>query len=141
MRSVQASAVIPRGNYWRKNDNFVAVVTYDDGSVCTLTYTAQGNGEFPKEQMEVFADGKVISMNDFKTLTVAGTRQSGWKSASSQKGQFEELQAVAETLRHGASWPISLEEQIQATRISFEVERQILAGASHEEESDHICVE
>jgi predicted dehydrogenase len=141
MRSVQASSVIPRGNYWRKNDNFVAVVTYDDGSVCTLTYTAQGHSGFPKEQMEVFADGKVISMNDFKTVTVAGTRHSGWKSATIQKGQLEELQAVAETLRRGASWPISLEEQIQATRISFEVERQILAAESHEEESSHACVE
>ncbi len=141
MRSLHASSVVPRGNYWRKNDNFVAVVTYEDGSVCTLTYTAQGDSGFPKEQMEVFADGMVVSMNDFKSLTVAGTRHPGWKSAASQKGQLEELQAVAETLRRDAAWPIPLEQQIQATRISFEVERKILLGESHELESAQICVE
>jgi len=141
VQSLHASSVVPRGKSWRKNDNFVAVVTYNDGSVCTLTYTAQGDSGFPKEQMDVFVDGKVVSMNDFKSLTVAGGRHPGWKSATSQKGQLEELEAVAKALRRGASWPISLEQQIQATRISFQVERQILLGESHEEESSHICVE
>jgi predicted dehydrogenase/threonine dehydrogenase-like Zn-dependent dehydrogenase len=141
VQSLHASSVVPRGKSWRKNDNFVAVVTYKDGSVCTLTYTAQGDSGFPKEQMDVFVDGKVVSMNDFKSLTVAGGRHPGWKSATSQKGQLEELEAVAKALRRGASWPISLEQQIQATRISFQVERQILLGESHEEESSHICVE
>jgi predicted dehydrogenase/threonine dehydrogenase-like Zn-dependent dehydrogenase len=141
VRNVHASSVAPRGKHWGKNDNFVAVVTYEDGSACTLTYTAQGNSDFPKEQMEVFADGKVISMSDFKSFTVAGARNATWKSDSSQKGQLEELEAVAEALQRGAPWPIPLWQQIQATRISFEVERLIRSAESREEERAPACVE
>jgi hypothetical protein len=46
-----------------------------------------------------------------------------------QKGQMEELQTLADCLLRGKPWPIPLEQQLQATRISFAVERQITASA------------
>lgn len=141
VRDVRALSITPRGKQWSRNDNFVAIISYEDGSVCTLTYTAQGNSSFPKEQMEVFADGTVISMSDFKSVSIAGAKRSGWKSDTAQKGQFEELQAVADTLRRGAQWPISLEQQIQATRISFDVEKQIWGVAACETETLALCAE
>src|ERR1017187_336411 len=128
-KMVRAESISPRSKQWARNDNFVAVISYTDGSLCTLTYTAQGNKDFPNEQMEIFADGKVISLEDYRSLNVAGGRYAGWKSNSVQKGQLEELQAVADTLRRGAPWPIPLEQQIQATRISLEVERQVTGEA------------
>ena len=75
--------------------------------------------------MEIFADGKVITLNDYKSATVTGSKQKTWKSITQEKGQREELSALAESLHHGNSWPISLKEQIQATRIAFQVEEQI----------------
>lgn len=141
VRSVDARSITPRSQQWTRNDNFVATVSYEDGSICTLTYTAQGNSGFPKEQMEIFADGMVISMNDFKSVTVAGSRRPGWKSESAQKGQLEELEAVAETLCRGAQWPISLEDQLQATSISFDVERHIWSTEIRQQESAAVCVE
>ena len=122
---VRGSSIGPTSKQWRHNDNFVAVVEYTDGSVCTLTYTALGNKSFAKEQMEIFADGKVISLDDFKTLSVNGSTKPTWRSGTPQKGQFEELQALAECLKRGGTWPISLRDQIDATQISFEVENQI----------------
>ena len=41
-----------------------------------------------------------------------------------QKGQMEELIAFYEGIRNGM-WPIPLWQQIQATQISLEVERQL----------------
>jgi hypothetical protein len=49
-----------------------------------------------------------------------------WSSWTSEKGHLEELRAFADALR-GGSWPIPLQDQIMATRISFEVEHQISA--------------
>jgi hypothetical protein len=46
---------------------------------------------------------------------------------------LEELQAVAQALRQGMPWPIPLEQQIQATRISLEVERQIYSATPERE--------
>jgi predicted dehydrogenase/threonine dehydrogenase-like Zn-dependent dehydrogenase len=125
VRGVQAVSIAPAGRQWRRNDNFVAVVSYTDGSVCTLTYTALGAKSFPKERMEIFCDGKVIALDDYKSLAIVGGHHNGWKSRTTEKGQFEELQALAAALRDRAPWPISLDQQLSATRISFEVERQI----------------
>lgn len=126
--AVNAYAIDPVSKQWNKNDNFVANIKYSDGSVCTLTYTALGDKSYPKERMEIFADGKVIVMDDYKAVTVHGGKYKGWADKTAQKGQLQELQVLADTLLRGKLWPISLSEQIQATRISLEVERQIFSA-------------
>ena len=123
---VQASAVQPSGRQWHRNDNFVATVSYDDGSVCTLTYTAMGHRDHPKERMEIFADGKVLLLDDFLSLEIVGMRARGWSSPVADKGQLDELRALAAALK-GGPWPISLEQQLRATAIAFEVEKQLSA--------------
>ncbi len=121
---IQATSIVPESKYWCRNDNFVATVRYADGSVCTLTYTAMGSKSHPKERADIFADGKVLVLDDYKQLTVAGG-SGGWKAMTMEKGQLEELQALAATFARGGAWPISLAEQVAATRISLEVERQL----------------
>jgi predicted dehydrogenase/threonine dehydrogenase-like Zn-dependent dehydrogenase len=125
VEAVNAYSITPSSKQWARNDNFVATLKYADGSVCTLTYTALGDKSYPKEQMEVFADGKVLVMDDYKSVTVHGGKHKGWSSAAMQKGQLEELDALSATLLKGASWPISLEEQLQTSRVSLQVEHQI----------------
>lgn len=125
VRAIQAASISPTGKQYFKNDNFVATISYEDGSVCTLTYTALGSKSHPKETMEIFCDGKVLSMIDYESLTVAGSKLRGWKSLTQQKGHLEELEAAAGSLRNQSEWPISLDEQLEAARVAFEVERQI----------------
>lgn len=125
VEAVNANSITPSSKQWARNDNFVATLKYADGSVCTLTYTALGDKSYPKERMEVFADGKVLTMDDYKSVTVHGGKHKGWSSAVMQKGQLEELDALSATLLKGAIWPISLEEQLQTSRLSLQVERQI----------------
>lgn len=125
VEAVNAYSITPSSKQWARNDNFVATLKYADGSVCTLTYTALGDKSYPKERMEVFADGRVLTMDDYKSVTVHGGKHKGWSSAAMQKGQLEELDALSATLLKGAAWPISLEEQLQASRVSLQVEHQI----------------
>ena len=106
-------------------NHVVPTVKFADGSICGLTYTALGDKSYPKERMEIFADGKVIVMDDYKLVEVHGGKHRGWSAKEAQKGQLQELEALADTLLRGKPWPISLEQQLQATRIAFEVERQL----------------
>jgi predicted dehydrogenase len=124
VEDVTARAIRADGTRLAANDNFVATVAYADGSVCTLTYTALGHRDHPKERMEVFADGIVLALDDYKSMQVAG-RGSGWRGTTQQKGHIEEPEALAAALRSGGPWPISLEEQARAMRIAFAVEEQI----------------
>ena len=125
VNSIDAVSIVPSGKQWTRNDNFVATISYNDGSVCTLTYTAMGDKTHPKERMDIYADGKVLSMDDYRSLTIAGSRQNGWTSRTMQKGQLQELEALAYCIMNGSHWPISLEQQLQATTISFRVEHAI----------------
>src|ERR1700755_961892 len=120
---VSATSITPSSEYWRRDDNFVATVRYKDGSVCTLTYTAMGARDYPKERAEIFADGKVLTLDDYKSLAVVGG-SGNWKASVIEKGQLEELRALADAFKAGKRWPISMEEQLAATRVSFEVQRQ-----------------
>ncbi|MDH3257326.1 MAG: oxidoreductase, partial [Nitrospinota bacterium] len=95
---------------------------FEDGSVATLTYTALGCKEFPKEQMEIFSDGKVLIMDDYKQLQIHGSNAKGVKNKLADKGHKRELEAFAETLEKGGEWPIPLWQQLQATEIALQVE-------------------
>jgi predicted dehydrogenase len=121
---VTAHAIRADGNRLAPNDNFAATVRYADGSVCTLTYTALGHRDHPKERLDVYADRTVLSLDDYRSLAVAGAG-GGWKSTTQQKGHVEELEALAVAIREGGPWPIPLDEQLRAMRIAFAVEAEI----------------
>jgi predicted dehydrogenase/threonine dehydrogenase-like Zn-dependent dehydrogenase len=127
--SVYARSIDPSSDQWTKNDNFIATIAYRDGSICTLTYTALGHRSYPKERLEMFVDGRVITLDDYRSLSVSGDGRARWRDRRAIKGHLEELRALGDSLLHGGPWPILLEDQLRATRISFAVEEQI-AGES-----------
>jgi predicted dehydrogenase/threonine dehydrogenase-like Zn-dependent dehydrogenase len=124
VKTVHASAIAPSARL-AANDNFTATIAYDDGSLCTLTYTALGAKEHPKERLEVYADGVVLTLDDYRLLSASGRKTPVWSSRTIDKGHRQELRALADCLLRSGPWPISLEEQLRATRISFDVETQI----------------
>ena len=119
---VQAQTVAPRTGHYSRLDNFVATITFDDGSVVTLTYTALGSKDYPKEKMDVYVDGKVLIMDNYRNLTIHGAKIKGVKTKLSEKGHKEEIIAYAKTIQKGGEWPIALWEQIQAMEIALRVE-------------------
>ena len=120
--SVQAEALVPKTTHYRRDDNFVATLAFADGSVTTLTYTALGHKDHPKERLELFCDGVVAELDDYRRTQLSGAAGKGVQSAIPDKGQREELQAFAAAIRGETEWPIPLWQQLQAMRIAFEVE-------------------
>ena len=124
-RAVTATAVRPATDYYLASDNFVATVAFDDGSVATLTYTALGSTEFPKEQLTVYVDGTVWTLDDYRRLEVV---PGSAPSVAAGKGHPEELAAFVEGIRTGV-WPVPLWQQVQAMEIAFTVEDSISPAA------------
>src|SRR5262249_58217239 len=57
VRTVDAAAIDPGALPFRRDDNFVATITYADGSVATLTHTALApKAGLGKEHLTPFAD-------------------------------------------------------------------------------------
>ena len=119
---VQAATIRPATAHYKSQDNFTASISFADGSIATLTYTSLGSKEHPKEQLNVFVDGKVICLDDYKSLTAAGRTGRAARTRLPEKGQKEELESFLEAIEQGGEWPIALWEQAQATRIALEVE-------------------
>jgi hypothetical protein len=70
----------------------------------------------------------VLTIEDYRSLTASGSKAPLWSSRTNDKGHRQELEALAECLLRNGPWPITLEEQLRATRISFDVEAQIRAA-------------
>ncbi|NLA38899.1 MAG: oxidoreductase, partial [Methanomicrobiales archaeon] len=64
---VYARAIGPAGSH-QKYDNLQATLGFDEGSVGTVTYTTLGDPSYPKETVEVFCDGAVGRITDFRDL-------------------------------------------------------------------------
>lgn len=123
--TVQAQSLHRRAAQVRGDDNFSVTASFADGSMAHLLYTSLGPQEVGKERLEIFVDGKLIELDDYKSVTLRGARAKPWHSTLAQKGQFEELQALAQALRDGGPWPISLTEQLDVARLALSVETQI----------------
>jgi polar amino acid transport system substrate-binding protein len=91
-------------------DNVVVNLTFENGSVGTVAYVADGSPRVAKERLEAFCGSRTAVLNDYKELELLGDRGSDKESARSQdKGHRAELAAFVEGARAGA-YPVPLEE-------------------------------
>ena len=114
-----------QGRQWARNDNFVANLTFADGSVCSLAYTAQGTKTYPKERLQVFSEGKVLLLDDYKSVEVHGGKGRIWNSVTQDKGQEAELTALAEMIGKGVTREF-IAEQISVSRATLEAELRLM---------------
>jgi predicted dehydrogenase len=122
---VEAASIQPASGHFRRDDNFVATLSFDDGSLATLTYTALGHKAHPKERMELFFDGVVAELDDYRQSRFSGLSEHKTQSTTQDKGQREELSAFAAAITGKFEWPIPLWQQLQAMQIAFSVEKSI----------------
>ncbi len=106
-------------------DNVVTVLKYRNGSVGTLTYTSLGSKEFGKEYIEIFKHGKTIVLDDFKDLRLYGYKQRSLTLKKQDKGHYEEMVQFIHKILGKESSIISLEESVQAAKISISVSEML----------------
>ena len=104
-------------------NNIISTIRYEDGSVASIIYTTIGSGSYSKERIEIFVDGGVIAIDDFKELTVVGLDGKGEKLKRIEKGQFELINEYGKLLK-GESRSIdlpSVDDGVKATLCSLKV--------------------
>jgi predicted dehydrogenase/threonine dehydrogenase-like Zn-dependent dehydrogenase len=107
-------------------DSFVITLRFADGSLGTINYLANGSKTFPKERLELFAAGRVLQLDNFRTLTGYGwpgfRRMGLWRQ---DKGQRACIQAFCDAVRSGGPSPIPLDELLEVGRITVELAQQL----------------
>ncbi len=104
-------------------DTASITLRFDDGSLGTVLYLANGSKAFPKEQLEVFAGGRVLQLDNFRRLTGYGWPGfSALKLWRQDKGQTDCAAAFVRAVREGGPAPIPLDELLEVARVSIRVE-------------------
>jgi predicted dehydrogenase len=129
VKSIDATSIDPGTLPYLRNDNFVATIGYEDGSVATLTYTSLGpKSGLGKERIEVFCDGEAWVVDDFKKLIKGSDGTVVWNSADPDKGHFEELSRMGDAIATGGPSPISFEEIVETTAVALHIEDLLHQG-------------
>jgi predicted dehydrogenase len=132
VKRISALSIDPGNLPYNRNDNFVTTISYSDGSVGTLTYTALGpNDGLAKERIEIFCDGEAYVVDDFKTVTRSSKNEVLWQSNEPDKGHFEQLSRFGDAIAAGGPSPIPLEELIETSAVALHVE-DLLHGRQFE---------
>ncbi|EKD81090.1 MAG: alcohol dehydrogenase zinc-binding protein, partial [uncultured bacterium] len=105
------------------NDTFdTAVISlgFADGSVGVVNYFANGNKAFPKETMQVFSEGRVLTLDNFIRLEGHGFQGfSSYKTWSQDKGHAAQFAEFVTLIEKGGKPLISFTEIVNSTLASF----------------------
>jgi polar amino acid transport system substrate-binding protein len=128
---VRVSATAVRSGNERETDADSVAITLGmaDGSLGSILYVALGDKRFPKERCEIFADGSVGVLDDFRSgVLVRDGREETLRGGAQDKGHDAEVAAFLEAVRTGAPSPISLDSLVATTLASFAVLDALRAG-------------
>lgn len=123
IESVTASALPDGGRYNR--DNVSVTLNFDDGSIANLLYFANGDRSVNKEYFEVFCQGKIARLDDFRKLQLSAAGKTEEISSKFDKGHNAELQLSGTAMRTGGRSPIPFEQLLEVTECCFAVEDAI----------------
>lgn len=112
-----------------RNDNLTATLEFEDGSLGTIVYCANGDRSMPKERVEAFSQGVAAWLEDFRFLVKARngkyTKQRFWQAG---KGHRQEIERFVRYARGQEDPPISFREMVAASCAVFRIEQALAEG-------------
>jgi predicted dehydrogenase len=101
-------------------DTATIQLSFADGSIGTVHYFANGSKRFPKERLDIFAAGRVLQLDNYRTLK--GFGWPGFRSMNlwrQDKGQQACAAAFMTSIEQGAPPPIPFDEIAEVSRVSI----------------------
>jgi len=103
-----------------RTDKMSIALCFADGSVGSVNYFANGSKAYPKEQLEVFSEGRVLRLDNFRKTTGYGFKSfTRFKTARMDKGHGRVFAAFVERVAAGGDPLIPLEQLVNVTLASF----------------------
>ena len=99
---------------------------FGNGSIANIGYYSNGNKNVPKERIEVFCNGTVCLIDDFKSLQIInekGTKKV--RQRGQDKGHSREFELIIEALNTSGKFPISFDEIYHSSLVTLEAVRSI----------------
>ena len=108
------------------NDTVTINLKFEDGSVGCIHYFSNGSNSFPKERLEVFADGSILQLDNYRKLIGFGWPKFGKMNLKRQdKGQNECAKSFVQVLNNGGKSPIPVGEILEVSRVVIELSNEL----------------
>jgi predicted dehydrogenase/threonine dehydrogenase-like Zn-dependent dehydrogenase len=108
-----------------RDDKVNILLEFDDGSIGTIHYLANGHRSFPKERLEVYCGGAILQLENFRTLRGFGwpqfSRHGLWRQ---DKGQKQCAAAFVQSIGNGSS-PIPFDELIEVAEATLAAQKEL----------------
>ncbi|MFH0799365.1 MAG: zinc-binding dehydrogenase [Pseudomonadota bacterium] len=103
-------------------DKVTIAIHFNDGSLGTIHYLANGHRSFPKERLEVFCSGRVLQLDNYRRMQGYGwpgfKKMNLWRQ---DKGQDACAAAFIDAVRTSAPSPIPMAEVEEVARVTIEL--------------------
>ncbi|MCA1762301.1 MAG: hypothetical protein LC664_04835, partial [Flavobacteriales bacterium] len=124
--SVSAIAMDSSSN---RHDTCAITLKMENGSIANISYFSNGSSRLSKEYAEIFAGGSSAVIRDFKSLELSQKGSSRKVKLQKQdKGHAAEIKAFSEAVKSGKALPVSVDESLHATLVTFAVVESLRRG-------------
>jgi predicted dehydrogenase/threonine dehydrogenase-like Zn-dependent dehydrogenase len=123
-RIVASSASAMRGRSGAAPSPDTAQITleFEDGSIASIQYCANGHRSFPKERVEVFAAGRILQLENFRVLRGFGYPAFRvFRTWRQDKGHDACVEAFLSAVASGGPSPIPVDEIFEVSRVAIDV--------------------
>jgi predicted dehydrogenase/threonine dehydrogenase-like Zn-dependent dehydrogenase len=118
IKTVQAAFILPNRDreLW---ETMTLMLTCDDGSLVVVNYWANGAKSYPKERIEIFSEGRILVIDNFRRMEAYDWPGAARMKMSQDKGHKNEIAGFLDRVAHGGEPLIPFEQLAQVTRVSF----------------------
>jgi predicted dehydrogenase/threonine dehydrogenase-like Zn-dependent dehydrogenase len=128
--SVYAKSLRMSGGKYLENDNVMITLGFSRGSAADIHYFACGPSSLPKEEVEIYSDGKGVILKDFKSTEFHGKNRKSIAFAGQEKGFDEELEAFVQGIKSGAL-PVDFHSLYLTTLATIYAEKSLRDGKEY----------
>ena len=109
-------------------DNAIITLRFENGSQGVINYFSNGSKEYAKERIEIFSQGRILVLDNFRKLKGYGFKDFSSMSTSLDKGHKSQFVKLIKQIKEGGPSIISFEDIINTTKASFAAIESLRTG-------------
>jgi predicted dehydrogenase len=106
-------------NPTENTDNVIITLVFENGSQGAIHYFANGNKAYSKERIEVYSQGRILVLDNFRKLVGFGFNGFSSLNKRLDKGHKNQFQQLIQTVINGGQSLIPFDEIANGTKASF----------------------
>lgn len=119
------SYVLSMDDNEEKYDTFTIILKFENGSIATINYFANGSKSYPKENIKVTCEEKILEIDNFKTLKGYGFSDfKSLKNRNQDKGHATCINKFLESVSSNKPL-ISFEDLMSVSRLSVKLDEEM----------------